>query len=92
MVVQADFVFASLYSLLGDGLTTGAWMVELLDKIKNDVHGTNVRVGTVIRAPFLVDGSGTEDTWEELVGDADGRISLTVFQQDIIAGIVFFDQ
>ena len=92
MVVEADFVFACLNALLCDWLTTGARVVELFDERKNGLHRHHVRVGTVVGAPFLVDGSCAEDAWEEFVGDADGRIGLTVFQQNVIPRIVLLNE
>ena len=92
MVVEADFVFTSLNTLLCDGLTTCSWVVELLDESENSLHRHHVRVGAIIGAPFLVDGSRAEDAWEEFVGDTDGRIGLTVFQQNVIPRIVLLDE
>ena len=92
MVVEADLVFSCLNTLLCDGLTTGAWVVELLDERKNGLHRHHVRVGAVVGAPFLVDGSRAEDAREEFVGDTDGRVGLTVFQQNVIPRIVLLDE
>ena len=92
MVVEADFVFACLDTFLCNRLATGAWVVELLDECENGLHRHHVRVGAVVGAPFLVDGTGAEDAWEEFVGDADGRVGLAVFQQDVITGVVLLDK
>ena len=92
MVVQADLVFAAFHALLGDRLPTGTRVIELLDQVEHGVHGTDVGVGAVIRAPFFVDGAGFEDAWEELVGDADAWVGLAVFQQNVIPGVVFLDE
>jgi hypothetical protein len=92
MVVETDFIFASLDTLFRKRLSTGSWVVELLDEIEYGLHCHHVRVGAVVGAPFLVDGTGAEDTWEEFVGDADGRVGLAVFQQDVVSRVVFLDE
>ena len=92
MIVQADLVFLGLNTLLRDGLPAGAWMVEFFDKVKDIVHRSDVGIRAVIRTPFLVDGTGLEDAWEELVGDTDGRVGLAVFQKDVVSRIVFLDE
>ena len=89
---QTDFIFASLDTLFRKRLSTGSRVVELLDEIEYSLHRHHVRVGAVVGAPFLVDGTGAEDTWEEFVGDADGRVGLAVFQQDIITWVVLLDE
>ena len=49
-------------------------------------------VRAIVGAPFLVDGTSTEDAWEEFVGDSDGRVGLAVFQQHVVARVVLLDE
>jgi hypothetical protein len=51
-----------------------------------------MRVGPVEGTVLFVDGSGFEDTGEELVCDADAGVGFSVFQQYIIAWIVLLDK
>ena len=51
-----------------------------------------MRVRAKERAEFLVDVSGLENTRKILVGDANGRVSFAVFQQNIISRIVLLDK
>ena len=67
-------------------------MIEFLDQMKYPSHATHMGVWAIISTPFLVDRTGFEDAREGLVGDTDGRVGLTVFQQDIITRIVLLDE
>ena len=92
VIIQTDLVSSRCNTLFRQRGVTSARMIEFLDQMEYACHATHMGVGTIISAPFLVDRTGLEDAWEELVGDADGRIGLAVFQQDIIAWIVLLDE
>ena len=51
-----------------------------------------MRVGTIESAVVFVDGSRLKDAWKIFVGDANTWISLPVFQQNIVSGIIFLDE
>ena len=92
MVVETHLVFPAFNTFLGDRLSAGPRLIEFLDEIQNHMHRTDMRVGAIVCAPFLVDGTSAEDTREILVGDTDRRVGLAVFQQDIVSGIVLLDE
>jgi hypothetical protein len=55
-------------------------MIEFFDEVQHVVHRADMCVWTVICAPFLVDVTSLEDSWEEVVGDADGGVGFSVLQ------------
>lgn len=51
-----------------------------------------MRIRSVECSYALVDVSCLENPWERLVGDANGRVSFAVLQQNVVFGVVFLDQ
>ena len=92
MVFQAGLVLLLPHFLGQDGGVAGARFVEPVDHVEHGVHGRDVGVGTEVGAPLLVDVAGAEYAWKRLVGDADAGVGLAVFQQHVVAGIVFLDE
>ena len=92
MIVQANLVFARLNTFFCQRLSTGTRVVQLLDDIQHGIHRSDVRVGAIVCAEFLVDGTCLEDTGKQLVRDTDAGVGLSVFQQDVISGVVFLDK
>ena len=92
VIIQTDLVSSRCNALFRQSGIASTRMIEFLDQMEYASHATHMGVRTIIGAPFLVDRTGLEDAREGLVGDADGRVGLTVFQQDIIARIVLLDE
>jgi hypothetical protein len=67
-------------------------MIEFFDETEYGIHRSYVRIGTVIRTPFLVDGSCLEDARKEFVGDADAGVGFAVLQKDIVTRVIFLDE
>ena len=92
VILQAGLVFALFDALFGYRKAARARAVELLYDVEHGVHRPHVAVWTVISAPFLVDGARLEYARKVFVGHADRGIRLAVFQQDVVARLVFLYQ
>ena len=46
----------------------------------------------IIRSSLFIDVSGLDDAWKILVRDANRRVGLSIFQQDIVERLVGFDK
>ena len=74
------------------GHVAGPGLEEFLDDFEHGDHGGHIAVRSEVSAPFAVDISGLEDARIGFVGDTDTGIGLAVFQQHIVARLVFLDQ
>ena len=92
MVIQANLIFSAHHALLGHRSTTGARMIELFAKVQQGVHRRHVTVWSVVRSPAQMSLSSGENARQIFVRNGDGGIRLVVFEQHIIARLVFLDE
>ena len=92
VIFQAGFIFPLSDALLGHYHVACPGLVEPPDEFEHGNHWCHIAVGTIIGTPFAVDVTGLEDTREWFVGDTDAGIGLAVFQQNIVARLVFLDE
>ena len=92
VILQAHAVFVAFYAVFRYREMACARLAELLYQLQDGVHRADVRVGPVVGAPLLVDGARLEHPRKHLVGDANARVCLAVFQQNIVARVVFLDK
>ena len=92
VVFQARPVLPCRHSLLRDGLSARARLVEFLDEFQYRVHAGDVGIRPEVGAEALVDGARLEDAGEILVRHADTGVGLAVLQQHVVARIVLLDE
>ena len=92
MIFQADLELVCLNILGSQCQCTGTDGIEFLNQFQYGHHGWYVAVGTEVGRPVADNLPRLEDTREILVAYADGRVGLVIFQQDIVARLVFLDE
>ena len=92
VILQAGLVFPLCNTFFRNRLSAGSRLIDFVDDLKQGIHAADVGIGTEILPPFLVDGSRLEHPREILFRHADGRVGLAVFQQNVVARIVFLDK
>ena len=92
MILQAH-VELSAADVLGRKIQiAGAQRIQVLNQIEYRIHRRQVTVGSEISRAVPDNLAGFEHTREILILHTDGRVGLVVFQQYIVAGLVFLDQ
>ena len=92
VVFQTGLVFALSNTFLGHHHIAGTGLVEPPDEVEHGYHRPHVAVRPVVGTRFAVDVACLENTWKGFVGDADAGVGLAVFQQDVVAWLVFLDE
>ena len=92
MVLQARLKLSLSDTFFCQRQTASARLIKAFDDVEYSVYAAHMRVGTIESAVMFVDGSRLKDAWKIFVGDANTWISLPVFQQNIVSGIIFLDE
>ena len=92
VIVETGLVFSVSDAFSCQRKATSAGFVELFDDFKYCIHTSYVRIRSVECSYALVDVSCFENSRERLVGYANRRVSLAVFQQNVVFRVVFLDQ
>ena len=92
VVFQTEFIFPRFYAFFTHGLMAAAYGIQILEQFKKCVEGGNVTVGSEIHGSPAIDVSCFEDTGQVFLGDSDGRVGLSVFQQDVVARLELLDE
>jgi len=94
----ADVVFEAGAKLAGADIffaeveLAGADVVGLADEAEDGFHDLNGGVGAVVLGTVFNGVTGGEDAGEALFLDADPGIGFVVFEVDVVAGLVLFDE
>ena len=92
VVFQAYAELVRLYVFGSQCQVAGAERIEPFDKFEHGLHGREVRVGTEVSRAVPHNLPSLEYPREVFVAYANGRVAFVVFQQNVIAGLVFLDK
>lgn len=92
VVLEANLVFALVHTPFGHVGVAGADGVEPVYQLDNEVQRVAETIGTVVFTSALHDVAGLEYAGELLLGDADAGVTLAVFEEDVVVGLVLLDE
>ena len=92
MIFEARFERTPFHRFACEKQTACARLVEFFYKFEHGIHARRVAVRTEERAELFVYVSRLEDARIILVRYADAGVGLSVFQQDVITGVIFLDE
>ena len=92
MVFQTQLVSARFNALFAHGLVAATYRIEILEEFKEGIHRRKMTIGPKVHSALAVYMSRLENTRQVLLGYCYIRITLSVFQEYIIARLELFDK
>ena len=92
MILKAASVLTPLYCLLGKTMPTGTYFVHLSYNPHHAVCHSHAGVGAIIIAPRGVNGTGNKYPRERLSCYHNTRVTLIVFKEYIVLGLIGLNQ
>ena len=92
VIFQADPEFARLNVFGCESQVASTERVQSLDKVEHGLHGREMGIRSEVGGTVAHNFPCLEHTRKVFVAYANGRIAFVIFQQDVVAGLVFLDK